>query len=35
VALTGGVVWTGARGGGRCSGVPASGLHGWTRVGAV
>jgi len=28
VALTGGVVWTGARGGGRCSGVPASGLHG-------
>jgi hypothetical protein len=28
VALIGGVVWTGARGGGRCSGVPASGLHG-------
>ena len=27
-ALTGGVAWTGARGRGRCSGVPASGLHG-------
>ena len=27
-ALTGGVVWTGARGRGRCSGVPASVLHG-------